>query len=82
MSGVEGEESKRILGFPQLPDGLNDKEDRLRVLGIPLDWIGPPTFDIRRASHPVLWLRWHRAVRRYGPFAPSYDEFLAARTKG
>jgi len=56
--------------------------DRLRVLGIPLDWFGPPTFDIRRVAHPVLWLRWHWTVRRDGPFAPSYDEFRAAGTQG
>jgi len=29
--------------------------------------------------HPIAWTRWRIAVRRRGPYAPDFDEFLGRR---
>ena len=71
----DGEEPKRVLGFPLRQAGPRRREDEPSVLGLPRGWISPPAFDLRRIAHPLRWWRWRRQVQRLGPYAPDYDDF-------
>ncbi len=30
--------------------------------------------------HPITWVRWRISVRRQGPYAPDFEEFLRGRS--
>ena len=79
----EEHERARALGLSRRRSGIRPAEDQPRVLGIPRDWFavnrrepGSPTIDLRRIAHPVRWLKWRRALRRLGPYAPDYDDIV------
>ncbi|HTW09185.1 MAG TPA: hypothetical protein VME46_16890 [Acidimicrobiales bacterium] len=78
----DGEEPNRVLGFPVRPGQrwpLGD-DDGQHALGLPEGWRGPAgAADTRWVRHPVYWCRWRAQVRRLGPYAPSFEDFMAAQ---
>lgn len=78
MGRSNQEEYQRVLGFrassfpvralrpPEAPGAGTGGEPTGRSPGE--SGAGP-------ASHPVLWLRWRRAVRRDGPHTPDFAEY-------
>lgn len=48
-----------------------------RVLGLPLSWFRPPgDVDLRWLRYPVRWARWRAEVRRRGPYARRFEDFV------
>jgi hypothetical protein len=69
-------EPNRFLGFPVGTDPhARQDEEQQRVMGMPVDWIGPVDYDwFRSLAHPVRgYRRWLRR-RRLGPYAVDEDE--------
>lgn len=73
------EEPQRFLGFPVSRGTsswrISRDDTRPRVMGIPrMEYTGKP-LDLRWARSPIRWIRWRRAVRKQGPYAPTFDDF-------
>jgi hypothetical protein len=52
-----------------------------RVLGIPLSWYSIKSADLSWMRNPIRWTKWRVTAHRRGPYAPSYEEFLARSEK-
>jgi hypothetical protein len=50
---------------------VRQDEEPKRVLGVPVDWYGPPEGDLLRSfRHPIKVYRRWALIRRLGPYAP------------
>jgi hypothetical protein len=58
-------EPKRMFGLPLGEDpSARQGEEQRQVMGMPLDWFGPPDPRLRRLGHPVRAFRQWRERRR------------------
>jgi hypothetical protein len=66
------EERNRVFGMPRgvVPHARQGREPQ-RVLGVPVDWYGPVSWDrLRSLRHPIKACRHWALRRRVGPYAP------------
>jgi hypothetical protein len=68
-------EPNRAFGMPRTQDPhARQGEELRRVMGIPVDWIGPVNHDLTWSlAHPIRGYRRWRLRRRLGPYAPDDD---------
>jgi hypothetical protein len=68
-------ETNRVLGVPTGAPHARQGEEPQRVMGIPVDWFGPPDPRIQESlAHPIRAFRRWKLRRRLGPFAPDEGE--------
>jgi hypothetical protein len=69
----DGEEASRVFGMDRRSIGSHARQDEetRRVLGVPVDWLGPvDAIQFRLIRHPIkAYKRWI-LIRRLGPYAP------------
>jgi hypothetical protein len=69
-------EPNRFLGFPVgRPPHARPGEEPQRMMGMPVDWIGPGGVErFRSMAHPVRTYRQWRRRRHLGPYAADAGE--------
>jgi hypothetical protein len=65
-------EPNRVFGMPRTQEPYaRQGEAPQRVMGMPVDWIGPVARDLTWSlAHPIRGYRRWRLRRRLGPYAP------------
>ena len=72
----DDDEPNRVFGIPRgAHPHARQGEEPQRMMGIPVDWLGPVDPRIQQSlAHPLRTYRRWKLRRRLGPFAPDEDE--------